>query len=330
MSRRFHLISFAAAFVWIALGVLFPSWEGRSYHPPGRGDQPHVWYEGGTFGLRRGWSGDLNLAPLWAPPQPHANLVHPPIVDSTRPNDGPIGAPVQTATAAPASRIDAAVRWPWQAPNQPHHIEISVPNLVLWVSAGMILLGFAGRIASAIRQPVRPDPVVLVTWMLALGLIAGIVLGFILAVFTMGLAPVFYYLILVLVGGAVGLVAGAIRASRARELSKDGVSSQHETGGSWGFEKGVLWFALGFLGSLALTYLSIEIAWSFRGPVLRISTLFTPEYERPQWPIDLAQGASICLTGWVVGVWLYRGRGLRALGAGLATGATIFGVLSAL
>ncbi len=77
-------------------------------------------------------------------------------------------------------------------------------------------------------------------------------------------------------------------------------------------------------------YLSIEIARSFRGPVLRISPLFTPEYERPQWPIDLAQGASICLTGWLIGLWLYRSMQLRALGVGLITGATIFGILSAL
>jgi hypothetical protein len=237
MSRRFHLISFATVLVWIAVGVLFPSWNGKSYHP-GSFNQPHVWHEGGTFGLRQGWSGDLNLAPLWTPPLPHFESVQPPLQAPARPVDEPIRAPVQASAPADASRIDASVRWPWQAPSQSHHIEISVPVLVLWISSGLIFLGVAGRIESAIRPPARPDPFVLVTWALALGLIAGIVLGFILAVFTMGLAPVFYYLIPISVGGVGGLVVGVTSAARAIKQPEGGAFNQHERGILWGFELG--------------------------------------------------------------------------------------------
>jgi len=298
MSLRFHLISFAAILVWTALGVLFPSWEGKSYNPD-RIDQPVNWHKGGTFGLRRGWSGDLNLAPVWDPPRPHAGA------------------------------IEATVRWPWQAPSRGAHVEISLPTTVIWISSGLILLGVIGRVATSIHTPSCPDLVVVVTWSVALGLIVGFVLGFMLVVFTMGMAPELYYLIPIFLGGLGGLIVGLVSAARTRKLPENGAPAHPQAGRSRGVETGMLWFALGFVASTPLPFLGSAIARRFRGPVLRISPLFTPEYEREQWPIDLALGASVCLTGWIVGIWLYRARQWRALGVGLITGATIFGVLSA-
>lgn len=311
MSRRFHVFIILGMMLWVVAGIMFPKWEGRYYNPESIRNPGH-WFPGGSFGLQE----DKRFCPIWSPPRAYS------------------------------PDIAATVRWPWQAPSQHNHVEVSVVALAAWIAFGLIFSGIVCRIAAAISPPPKPDALLTLSWTLAMGLVLGFVVSMVLAFFSMGMAPDSLYLTLLLLGAIAGVVTGIIFVQRGkRHLAVTvGISSaddpapnrdiwpppgSSDTVGSRPMGAGMFWFTLGIISSLVLLFTGLSIAGLFRGPIQGSSPLFTPEYVRDQGPLNMTTGAGIAIAGWAIGMWLFRARGLRPLGAGLISGATLFGVLVA-
>lgn len=147
----------AGFLAWCVHVVLNPLWAGCSYNPWEPGSATTAWFPGGVFGLENA-AGYTKQAPIWTPPAPHSEL------------------------------IQAPLRWPWQPPSGPHHIEIVVPDLVIRMAYGFVAMGVVLRALAWRFARHRPDFFLSMAWSFALAVAAaGSVLA-VLAILTFGYA----------------------------------------------------------------------------------------------------------------------------------------------
>jgi hypothetical protein len=188
--RRFYLGGMTAC---VVLSFLFPIWKGRGYMPA-HGTSDRQWSNSGVFSLEGGFEvlSFHTIAPIWSPPYPSGGF-------------------------------HASVRWPWQKPSANHHVNI-VPGAfpAIW-SAGLILFGFALRLAYWRAPPASGETLFWMAWSIALGLFISwlmmLAVGFLSMGYIFGL-PGFFVGMLTL-GVLIGLVRGwwMIRRYRGRVSS---------------------------------------------------------------------------------------------------------------
>jgi len=116
--RLGYLLALAVCLLYL---TLYPVWIGQTYY-----------LEDGTnkasyprFGLVGGNDSERHL--VWEPP------------------------------TAFSTEIEATVRWPWQLPSMPSHVEIDEKNYYYWVLACVLVLGIALKMAYMIFAPDTRD-----------------------------------------------------------------------------------------------------------------------------------------------------------------------------
>lgn len=128
----------AAAIAWCAWIALHPTWIGR-FHDPAR-DGSAAWLPGGAFAVAGG-APAAAVAPIWAPPAPHAG------------------------------NIAATARWPWQPVTQRAHVEIVVAD---WARSWAFAVLAVGAMLVAVQRALdRATPRRLVTVWSSLALALG-------------------------------------------------------------------------------------------------------------------------------------------------------------
>ena len=129
--RISYLLALSACLLYL---TLYPVWIGQTYVPQDGAYKPTYPH----FGLAGGNSSDRY--PVWETP------------------------------SAFDTEIKASVRWPWQLPTRPSHVEIDERNYYYWVFACVLVLGIALKIAYMIFAPNTRD------WFLTLVMIVSLAL----------------------------------------------------------------------------------------------------------------------------------------------------------
>jgi hypothetical protein len=299
--------------LWLLCVALHPTWVGRSYSPDDPRN-PGIWSEDGVFGLQ-GADGVRKWAPVWSPPRAHSSV------------------------------IATSVRWPWQRPNQYHHVELSLSSIASRLSVGLLVLGLILRGANWISRPREPDLLVSVAWSVSLSLVIAWLCIVAIVAFTCGYGATDSVIATILAFGTVaGLIYGIAtswhcrsRSTTTAALTGRVIQESSQTGTTTittarrvqapRIGSGLFWFTIGIVSACCLTMAGGWLASFFRGPIVGHTVLGTPRFARDQTPVNMTAGLGILATGWIFGLLMLRFRIPRALLVGLIVGTTILGIV---
>jgi len=304
MIRLQRTIYVCGVLLWMLYGLLFPTWVSsfNVWLPPEQG----------------GWQssrGHYERAPIWRPPMPASDALHP------------------------------SVRWPWQPISQRDHFELAIAAILARCSAGIIVLGFVFRGLNWIRHSEEPDALLSIAWSLSLSLVIAWLCIIALAAFSMGYAATDPVVIDVLLCGTMaGLIYGLgthwRRRSRLKAARLGTDLPPNRTAAANPNDEacrpvrqigtGLLSFTLGIVAGFCITWAAMFIAASFRGPVLGVWELGTPRYAHDQTLVNLAGGLGILTTGWILGILLLSRRQSRGFALGLLVATTALGITFAM
>jgi hypothetical protein len=236
MIRLQRTIYVSGALLWMLYGLLFPTWVSSF----------NVWLPPEQGGWRSS-RGRYERAPIWRPPMPASDALHP------------------------------SVRWPWQPISQRDHFELAIAAILARWSAGIIVLGFVFRGLNWIRHSEEPDALLSIAWSLSLSLIIAWLCIIALAAFSMGYAATDPVVIDVLLCGTMaGLIYGLgthwRRRSRLKATRLGTDSLPNKTAAAIPDDEAsrqvrqkntdLLWFTLGIFAGFCITWAGIlTIGW---------------------------------------------------------------------
>ena len=298
-------VYFGGILVWLMYGILFPTWIGTSYnyYDIDTMQTRTGWYRGGVFGLADAAGVELQK-PIWDPPTAHSDLIHP------------------------------TVLWPWQAPNQREHVEISLQRFATQTSLGILVFGFVLGVFNWIHPPRRVDRLVTIAWSITLAQVIAFLIIVVTTVLTMGFAITDTLVVGVLSGGLlVGFIHGCFASCYSNQKqSLDSVTTKTRVANA-NMEVRIDTnpkpaFSPGFDFLLFTTGAIVGVCISVSGFMLAgfISNSGFEYFSPRDQLIYVTTGLVIVAIGVLIGIFLIRGRKLLGLRIGFMIATSILGI----